>query len=120
VQGKKCGASIQDAHGVSQVTRLDGGVRDDCLPMIALKLLNPEIPLILRRDVATPGCPPELRLQRADLATGPVPSFLGGSNKAHGHNIDLDKDPTRTPSSLYRPGVSGSALGGKTHYSAQL
>jgi hypothetical protein len=86
-----------------------------------------------RAEVAEPGdtAHPAQRCRNAwlpartspatvDLATGRVPPFLDGSNKEHGHHIDLDKNPSLIPSSLYRTDVSGRPSGSKTPYSARL
>jgi hypothetical protein len=61
--------------GLRQVVQLDG-VDDDCRLMIALKLLNPEIPLILRGEIVTPGWLLQNALEAYDLITGAVPPFL--------------------------------------------
>lgn len=51
-------------------------IDDDCRLMIALKLLNPELPLILRGEIVNPGWLLQNALEAYDLITGPVPSFL--------------------------------------------
>ncbi|MES2069869.1 MAG: AAA domain-containing protein [Pseudomonadota bacterium] len=61
--------------GLRQVIAHDG-IDDDCRLMIALKLLNPEIPLILRGDIVTPGWLLKNALEGYDLITGAVPLFL--------------------------------------------
>ena len=61
--------------GLRQVQQQDG-IDDDCRLMIALKLLNPDMPLILRGDIVTPGWLLLNALEAYDLITGNVPPFL--------------------------------------------
>jgi primosomal replication protein N'' len=61
--------------GLRQVMQHED-IDDDCRLMIALKLLNPEIPLILRGDIVTPGWLLQNALEGYDLITGAVPPFL--------------------------------------------
>lgn len=108
---ENAGLAPKTLAGIRQATHLDG-VDDDCRLMIALKLLNPEMPLILRGDIVTPGWLLEHALDGYDLITGPVPPFLERletetwlsrlrlraeqvRNRAHGHNIELDEDTVR-------------------------
>nr|WP_260854464.1 AAA domain-containing protein [Paraburkholderia sp. BCC1884] len=108
---ENAGLASRTLAGIRQAAQLEG-VDDDCRLMIALKLLNPEMPLILRGDIVTPGWLLEHALAAYDLITGPVPPFLERletetwlsrlrlraeqvRNRAHGHNIDLDEDTVR-------------------------
>ncbi|MEI5997889.1 DUF4011 domain-containing protein [Paraburkholderia bengalensis] len=105
------GLSPKVLAGLRQVMQLDG-IDDDSRLMIALKLLNPEMPLILRGDIVTPGWLLKNPLEGYDLITGPIPAFLERletetwlsrlrlraeqvRNRAHGHNIELDEDTVR-------------------------
>ncbi|MBN3830763.1 AAA domain-containing protein [Burkholderia sp. Ac-20344] len=72
---EQAGAGAKVLAGLRQVAQLDG-VDDDCRLMIALKLLNPDMPLILRGDIVTPGWLLHNPLEGYDLVTGPVPTFL--------------------------------------------
>ncbi|AOL08410.1 AAA domain-containing protein [Burkholderia contaminans] len=72
---EQAGAGAKVLVGLRQVAQLDG-VDDDCRLMIALKLLNPDMPLILRGDIVTPGWLLHNPLEGYDLVTGPVPTFL--------------------------------------------
>jgi primosomal replication protein N'' len=108
---ENAGLAPRTLAGLRQAAQLDG-VDDDCRLMIALKLLNPEMPLILRGDIVTPGWLLNHALDGYDLITGPVPPFLERletetwlsrlrlraeqvRNRAHGHNIELDEDTVR-------------------------
>ncbi len=108
---ENAGLASRTLAGIRQAAQLEG-VDDHCRLMIALKLLNPEMPLILRGDIVTPGWLLEHALAAYDLITGPVPPFLERletetwlsrlrlraeqvRNRAHGHNIDLDEDTVR-------------------------
>nr|WP_239005998.1 AAA domain-containing protein [Burkholderia territorii] len=72
---EQAGVGAKTLAGLRQVVQLDG-VDDDCRLMIALKLLNAEMPLILRGDIVTPGWLLQNPLEGYDLITGPVPAFL--------------------------------------------
>ncbi|KVN34418.1 AAA domain-containing protein [Burkholderia ubonensis] len=72
---EQAGVSAKTLAGLRQVVQLDG-VDDDCRLMIALKLLNHDMPLILRGDIVTPGWLLQNPLEGYDLVTGPVPAFL--------------------------------------------
>ena len=72
---EQAGVSAKTLAGLRQAGQLDG-VDDDCRLMIALKLLNPDMPLILRGDIVTPGWLLHNPLEGYDLVTGPVPGFL--------------------------------------------
>lgn len=108
---ENAGMAPKALAGIRQAAQLDG-VDDDCRLMIALKLLNPEMPLILRGDIVTPGWLLEHPLEGYDLIGGPIPPFLERletetwlsrlrlraeqvRNRAHGHNIELDEDIVR-------------------------
>jgi primosomal replication protein N'' len=108
---ENAGLAARTLAGVRQAAQLDG-VDDDGRLMIVLKLLNPEMPLILCGDIVTPGWLLEHALAGYDLITGPVPPFLERletetwlsrlrlraeevRNRAHGHNIELDEDTVR-------------------------
>lgn len=108
---ENAGLSPKALAGIRHVVQLDG-VDDDVRLMIALKLLNPEIPLILRGEIVTPGWLLQNPLEGYDLITGPVPPFLERlesetwlsrlrlraeqvRNRAHGHNIELDENSVR-------------------------
>ncbi|QYD70764.1 DUF4011 domain-containing protein [Paraburkholderia edwinii] len=97
--------------GLRQAVRLDG-VDEDCRLMIALKLLNPEMPLILRGEIVTPGWLLRNPLEGYDLVMGAVPWFLERlqtetwlsrlqrraeevRTRAHNHAIELDEDMVR-------------------------
>ncbi|OWJ61630.1 AAA domain-containing protein [Paraburkholderia caledonica] len=105
------GLSPKALAGIRQIMQLEG-IDDDSRLMIALKLLNPEMPLILRGDIVTPGWLLKNALEGYDLVTGPIPPFLDRletetwlsrlrlraeqvRNRAHGHNIELDEDTVR-------------------------
>ncbi|PRZ52306.1 serine/threonine protein kinase [Paraburkholderia fungorum] len=105
------GVPSKELAGLRQAAQLDG-VDDDCRLMIALKLLNPEMPLILRGDIVTPGWLLRNPLEGYDLVTGAVPSFLERLHtetwlsrlrrraeevrtRAHNHAIELDEDMVR-------------------------
>jgi len=68
-------ASARTLTGLRQIMQLDG-VDDDGRLMIALKLLNADMPLILRGDIVTPGWLLQHPLEGYDLVTGPIPDFL--------------------------------------------
>lgn len=72
---EQAGVGSKVLAGLRQLVQLDG-VDDDCRLMIALKLLNPDMPLILRGDIVTPGWLLQNPLEGYDLVTGPVPVFL--------------------------------------------
>jgi len=72
---EQAGAGARTLAGLRQAMQLDG-VDDDGRLMIALKLLNPDMPLILRGDIVTPGWLLQHPLEGYDLVTGPVPGFL--------------------------------------------
>ncbi|MDR0635127.1 MAG: DUF4011 domain-containing protein [Azoarcus sp.] len=72
---EQAGASARTLAGLRQAMQLDG-VDDDDRLMIALKLLNPDMPLILRGDIVTPGWLLQNPLEAYDLVTGPIPDFL--------------------------------------------
>lgn len=108
---EQAGVGARALAGLRQAARLDG-VDDDCRLMIALKLLNPEMPLILRGDIVTPGWLLQNPLEGYDLITGPVPTFLERletetwlsrlraraeevRQRAHNYGIELDEDTAR-------------------------
>lgn len=72
---EQAGASARTLAGLRQAMQLDG-VDDDGRLMIALKLLNPDMPLILCGDIVTPGWLLQHPLEGYDLVTGPIPEFL--------------------------------------------
>lgn len=72
---EQAGIASTALAGLRQLMQQDG-IDDDCRLMIALKLLNPEIPLILRGDIVTPGWLLQNALEAYDLITGAVPPFL--------------------------------------------
>nr|WP_240493632.1 AAA domain-containing protein [Pandoraea sp. ISTKB] len=105
------GVLAKQLAGLRQAVLLDG-VDDDWRLMIALKLLNPEMPLILRGEIVTPGWLLINPLEGYDLVTGAIPSFLERlqtetwllrlqrrtdevRNRAHNHAIELDEDMLR-------------------------
>lgn len=61
--------------GLRQVARHEA-LEDDFRLMLALKLLNPDIPLIQRGQIVTPGWLLEHPLEGYALVTGPVPDLL--------------------------------------------
>lgn len=61
--------------GLRQVVQHEG-LEDDFRLMLALKLLNPEIPLIHRGDIVTPGWLLEHPLEGYRLISGSVPDLL--------------------------------------------
>jgi len=72
---EQAGLPMIAISGLRKVMQQDE-IDDDCRLMIALKLLNPEIPLILRGDIVTPGWLLQNALEGYDLITGAVPPFL--------------------------------------------
>ncbi|ALK32316.1 AAA domain-containing protein [Burkholderia plantarii] len=72
---EQAGIGAKALAGLRQIMQLDG-IDDDCRLMIALKLLNPDMPLILRGDIVTPGWLLQNPLEGYDLITGPIPTFL--------------------------------------------
>ncbi len=76
---EQVGMTPKTLAGLRQVAQLDGS-DDDSRLMIALKLLNPDMPLILRGDIVTPGWLLKNPLEGYDLMTGPVPAFLARLN----------------------------------------
>lgn len=72
---EQAGASARTLAGLRQAMQLEG-VDDDGRLMVALKLLNPDMPLILRGDIVTPGWLLQNPLEGYDLVTGPIPDFL--------------------------------------------
>nr|WP_249277491.1 AAA domain-containing protein [Pandoraea sp. PE-S2R-1] len=108
---EQAGVSAKSLAGLRQAVQLEN-MDDDCRLMIALKLLNPEMPLILRGEIVTPGWLLRNPLEGYDLVTGPVPSFLERlqteswlsrlqrradevRTRAHNHAIELDEDMLR-------------------------
>ncbi|MCU7646302.1 AAA domain-containing protein [Pseudomonas piscis] len=61
--------------GLRQVVQHDG-LEDDFRLMLALKLLNPQVPLIHRGDIVTPGWLLEHPLEGYRLISGSVPDLL--------------------------------------------
>lgn len=61
--------------GLRQVAQHEG-LEDDVRLMLALKLLNPEMPLIQRGDIVTPGWLLEHPLDGYRLISGPAPDLL--------------------------------------------
>lgn len=66
------------ATSLSALRRLlqEDAIDEDCRLMIALKLLNPELPLILRGNIVNPSWLLQNALEAYDLITGAVPPFL--------------------------------------------
>jgi len=61
--------------GLRQIARHEG-IEDDFRLMLALKVLNPEMPLIHRGDIVTPGWLLEHPLEGYRLVSGSVPDLL--------------------------------------------
>ncbi|WP_296268505.1 AAA domain-containing protein [Pseudomonas sp. UBA6562] len=68
--------------GLRQVVQHEG-LHDDLRLMLALKLLNPEIPLILRGEIVTPGWLLEHPLEGYGLISGEVPELLERLHSDH-------------------------------------
>ncbi|WP_322048086.1 AAA domain-containing protein [Paraburkholderia sp. J67] len=108
---EEAGVSTKTLAGLRQAARLEEA-DEDCRLMIALKLLNPEMPLIIRGEIVTPGWLLQNPLEGYDLITGSVPTFLDRletetwlsrlraraeevRQRAHNHSIELDEDTAR-------------------------
>lgn len=108
---ENAGVSAKPLAGIRQAMQLEA-VDDDTRLMLVLKLLNPEMPLILRGDIVTPGWLLDHPLEGYDLINGPIPTFLERLEKetwlsrlkaraeqvrqrARAHNIELDEDAVR-------------------------
>jgi primosomal replication protein N'' len=108
---ENAGVSAKALAGIRQAAQLEG-VDDDSRLMLALKLLNPEMPLILHGDIVTPGWLLDNPLEGYDLISGPIPILLERletetwlsrlrsraeqvRQRARGHNIELDEDVAR-------------------------
>ncbi|MHC9084888.1 AAA domain-containing protein [Luteimonas sp. RIT-PG2_3] len=72
---EQAGLPPKSLAGLRQVARHDT-LEDDFRLMVALKLLNPDIPLIHRGRIVTPGWLLEQPLDGYALVTGPVPDLL--------------------------------------------
>ncbi|QJI29218.1 DUF4011 domain-containing protein [Pseudomonas sp. ADAK18] len=72
---EQAGLSPKLLAGLRQVAQHDG-LEDDVRLMLALKLLNPEMPLIQRGEIVTPGWLLEHPLEGYRLITGPAPDLL--------------------------------------------
>lgn len=72
---EQAGASARQLAGLRQVAQHEG-LEDDTRLMLALKLLNPEMPLILRGEIVTPGWLLEHPLEGYRLISGPAPDLL--------------------------------------------
>ncbi|MFG0459648.1 AAA domain-containing protein [Pseudomonas sp. TYF_15] len=72
---EQLGLSPSLLAGLRQVVQHDG-LEDDFRLMLALKLLNPEIPLIHRGEIVTPGWLLEHPLEGYRLISGSVPDLL--------------------------------------------
>ncbi|MCD9127658.1 AAA domain-containing protein [Luteimonas fraxinea] len=73
--GEQTGLLPKALAGLRQVARHEE-LDDDFRLMLALKILNPDIPLILRGQIVTPGWLLEHPLEGYALITGPVPELL--------------------------------------------
>ncbi|WP_235837914.1 AAA domain-containing protein [Chitinasiproducens palmae] len=108
---EQAGVAPQALAGLRQAAQLDG-VDDDVRLMVALKLLNPEIPLILRGEIVTPGWLLQHPIDGYGLVSGPVPGFLQRLQtetwlsrlqaradevrlRARNHGIELDEETLR-------------------------
>ncbi|KAF0865584.1 AAA domain-containing protein [Pseudomonas sp. LD120] len=72
---EQAGLSARQLAGLRQVAQHQA-LEDDCRLMLALKLLNPEMPLILRGEIVTPGWLLEHPLDGYRLISGPAPDLL--------------------------------------------
>ncbi len=72
---EQTGLSPRPLAGLRQITQHEE-LEDDFRLMLALKLLNPDIPLIQRGHVVTPGWLLEHPLEGYRLISGPVPDLL--------------------------------------------
>lgn len=108
---ENAGVSAKTLAGIRQAMQLEA-IDDDTRLMLVLKLLNPEMPLILHGNIVTPGWLLDHPLEGYDLISGPVPTFLERLEKetwlsrlkaraeqvrqrARAHNIELDEDAVR-------------------------
>lgn len=69
------GLQSQVTSGLRQIVQQEG-VEDDFRLMLALKVLNPDIPLIHQGHIVTPGWLLEHPLEAYRLISGPVPELL--------------------------------------------
>ncbi|WP_237717358.1 protein kinase domain-containing protein [Cupriavidus basilensis] len=72
----------QRLSGLREVARNEG-LEDDLRLMLALKLLNPDMPLILRGDIVTPGWLLQHPLQGYALLAGLAPDLLSRFDNEH-------------------------------------
>jgi primosomal replication protein N'' len=72
---QEAGASARELSGLRQIAR-DEAIEDDFKLMLALKVLNPAMPLIHRGDIVTPRWLLEHALEGYELISGSVPEFL--------------------------------------------
>jgi len=108
---EQVGLAARSLAGLRQVARNEE-LEDDFRLMLALKLLNPDIPLIQRGQIVTPGWLLEHPLEGYRLISGPVPDLLeviGGENwlsrlkaraeevrqRARHQSIELDEQQLR-------------------------
>ncbi|TQM03689.1 superfamily I DNA and/or RNA helicase [Pseudoxanthomonas sp. 3HH-4] len=73
--GEQIGLAPKTLAGLRQVAQYDE-LEDDFRLMLALKILNPDVPLIQRGHIVTPGWLLEHPLEGYRLITGPVPDLL--------------------------------------------
>ncbi|SEB68573.1 Superfamily I DNA and/or RNA helicase [Pseudomonas saponiphila] len=79
---EQAGVSARHLAGLRQVAQHQE-LEDDTRLMLALKLLNPEMPLILRGQIVTPGWLLEHPLDGYRLISGPAPDLLERLESEH-------------------------------------
>ncbi|MDD3352018.1 AAA domain-containing protein [Zoogloea sp.] len=75
------GASAQQVAGLRRITK-DASVTDDWRLLVALKVLNPDMPPVMKGAIVSPKWLLENPLEGYDLVCGPVPDVL--------HELDQD------------------------------
>ncbi|MGO3126925.1 MAG: AAA domain-containing protein [Luteimonas sp.] len=108
---EQIGEAPRRLAGLRQIAQ-HAGLEDDARLMLALKVLNPDLPLVQRGEIVTPGWLLEHPLEGYALISGPVPDLLEQLEPGHWlirlktrialvrqraahQRIDLDEDSLR-------------------------